>query len=330
MSTAQALVPARPDLTYDPDALDTAAELWAQARTDPDTPRYNDLINDKVRAVREFFEWAQTHPAYVTPLYVSQWQDELRKRKLSEASIYAAVSRISSFYRWARKDSRLKRVITGNPVDLARPIAPRPYDSDKAKALTDDEMNDLLSVIKERADKGNITAKRDYAMLLLYFTTGMRREEVASLRWKDVRLTRDSIEFTGRIKGGQRITRQVNDPKVVGAIYAYLKASKRTPTRDSPLWARHNRGEHRAEQPVNSRSVSDNLKRYGKLAGISHIHLHQTRHTFARIVADETGSLTETQDALLHAKPETTRVYVQRIGVKKDKHSHKITARIKD
>jgi site-specific recombinase XerD len=42
----------------------------------------------------------------------------------------------------------------------------------------------------------------------------------------------------------------------------------------------------------------ENLKRCAKEAGIGKIHLHQARHTFARMVAERTGSLSETQEAL--------------------------------
>jgi len=47
----------------------------------------------------------------------------------------------------------------------------------------------------------------------------------------------------------------------------------------------------------------------------------QTRHTFARWVSESTGSIIETQDALGHKHAATTRVYVQRVAVKKDKHN---------
>jgi integrase len=70
------------------------------------------------------------------------------------------------------------------------------------------------------------------------------------------------------------------------------------------------------------------LQKYASRANIDHINLHQTRHTFARMVAEDTGSLTETMDALGHKNISTTRVYVQRIAVKKDKHSERITARL--
>ena len=59
------------------------------------------------------------------------------------------------------------------------------------------------------------------------------------------------------------------------------------------------------------------------------VHIHQTRHTYARIVAEETGSFLETQEALDHENAATTRVYVQRITVKADKHSSKVAQRLK-
>ena len=67
-----------------------------------------------------------------------------------------------------------------------------------------------------------------------------------------------------------------------------------------------------------------NLKQYAAAAGIKHIHLHKTRHTYAGIVAEETRSLIETQDALRHESPKPTRISVQQIAIKKDKHSRQL------
>ncbi len=63
--------------------------------------------------------------------------------------------------------------------------------------------------------------------------------------------------------------------------------------------------------------------------GLGHFHLHQTRHTYARIVAEETGSFIEAQEALDHENQATTRVYVQRITVKRDRHGRKVAGRMK-
>jgi len=95
---------------------------------------------------------------------------------------------------------------------------------------------------------------------------------------------------------------------------------------DKPLWTRHDRA-GKAGAMLSSHAFAKNLKRYAETAGLKGVHIHQTRHTFARIVAEDTGSMIETQDALGHRNLATTRVYVNRIAVKRDKHSRKITAR---
>ena len=90
---------------------------------------------------------------------------------------------------------------------------------------------------------------------------------------------------------------------------------------------RHDRA-GRAGAPLSSHSYVKNLKAYAEDAGIKHIHLHQTRHTFARIYAEDSGSMIETQDALDHEHLGTTRAYVQTIAVKKDKSSGSIRSRM--
>jgi len=59
------------------------------------------------------------------------------------------------------------------------------------------------------------------------------------------------------------------------------------------------------------------------------MHMHRTRHTFARIVAQDSGSMVETQKALGHRNIKTTAVYVQSVGVLKDGYSKFVMRRIK-
>lgn len=84
-----------------------------------------------------------------------------------------------------------------------------------------------------------------------------------------------------------------------------------------------------ARRAASSRAFVENLKKYARGAGLSHVHLHQTRHTYACIVAEETGSFIEAQEALDHENQATTRIYVQRITVKKDRHGRRVAGRMK-
>lgn len=64
-------------------------------------------------------------------------------------------------------------------------------------------------------------------------------------------------------------------------------------------------------------------------ARLANIRLHQTRHTYARLVGELAGSMVETQDALGHRNAPTTRVYLQRVAVKQDKHRRGIAKRVR-
>lgn len=308
-------------------ALRNAIRLWADSSTVPDSARREDLLRDKQGAVTAFFRFAAKHPGEVNPQDVKSWLESLEAGGLRAATIYVRVSFLSSFYEWVMRDRELGSLIGKNPVTQARPRAPRPYQTESVRALTDDELEKLLEAVGRKAAAGNLVGKRDYALLLLFVATGMRRAEILSLRGRDLRLD-EGLILTSRVKGGSYAGREVAEPRVREALLDYLAAAGRLDVlrTDGPVWTRHDHA-GRPGAALNSHSYVKNLKRYAREAGVEGFHLHRTRHTFARIVAEDSGSITETQDALGHRNAATTRVYVQRISVKRDKHSERVLGR---
>ena len=308
-------------------AVLNAISLWADSCTLQDAGRREDLLRDKRRAVVAFFAFIRKHPGDVTPQDVKLWQESLAGKGLRPNTVYVRTSFLSSFYDWLMRDPALGRHIARNPVERVRPRAPKAYQTESVKSLTDEELNALLAVVAKRAASGNVVGKRDYALLLLFVATGMRRAEILSLRGRDLRLN-DGLVITSRVKGGSYAGREVADSRVRQALVDYLSSSGRLHVlkTDAPVWTRHDRAGGPGEA-LSSHCYVKNLKKYECAAGLDGFHLQQTRHTFARIVAEETGSIVETQDALNHSSPSTTRVYVQRIAVKRDKNSERILRR---
>jgi len=330
-SQGEAATPSEALAAPDPAAaMRSAVGLWAEQNTRPETLARAEKLKDKMAAVTSFFDFAGKHPGEVTPEDVSRWRAQMEGRGLKPATVYARVSRVSAFFRWLMTDPRLSRFIHSNPAAQARPRYPRPYQSESTKALSDDEMNSLLGVVRRLAEGGSVVGKRDYALLLFYFLTGLRRSEVIGLRGTDLELRDGPLVIKYRRKGGKFTAREVADPVAYEALTAYLEAAGRMNVLGSerPLWTRHDRA-GRPGAPLTSRAFVENLKGYAEEAGLTHVHLHQTRHTYARIVAEETGSFIEAQEALDHENQATTRVYVQRITVKKDRHGRKVADRMR-
>jgi site-specific recombinase XerD len=318
--------------------ISTVARLWAESTTDRTLARRDDLIHDKAKVIDSFFAFCRKRPAEVNSADVKEWQEKLEQQGLKPSTIYTRTCFLSSFYRWAIENSPSDEQPIGNPVTLARPKKPKPYRTERTKSLMDDELRALVSFVREKAaELANVVAKRDYALLQWYVKTGRRRNEVITLRGADVRVrsvAKDGVNeevliVRYRIKGGRFLVCELRDPVVRSALLDYLDAGGRRNVlqTERPLWTRHDRAGSPGA-PLTSHAFVKNLKRYAKEAGLNHIHNHMTRHTFARIISEETGSLLETQEALDHEDQATTRIYVESIAIKRDKYSERISMRI--
>jgi site-specific recombinase XerD len=307
-------------------ALRGAVSLWASATTS-ESERRADLLRDKQRIVLSFFRHTGKLPSEVEPSDVQGWLRALEEKGAKPGTTYQHACLLASFYSWAIRDPEIGQHIRGNPARLARPKAPKPYQTESVKALSDEEVQALVGAVRRHALAGNLVGKRDYALLLLYLATGLRRQEVISLRGKDVHLE-ETLILAYRAKGGDYRSREVRESQVKEAILDYLSAAGRMHAlkTDAPLWTRHDRAGQPGEA-LTSHCFVKNLKKYAHEAGVKDFHLHRTRHTFARIVSEFTGDITATQNALDHQNRSTTRVYVQRIAVKRDLYSNEVSKR---
>jgi len=329
-----------------PPSLTRAVDLWADATTDADSPRRADLLRDKVQALlgsgdngsaAGFFVCVPRPIDQVRPADVAEWRAYLEQMGLAGASIYARLSRLSSFYKWLQQDPAFRAVIRRNPVDLARPKAPPPYQSPRAQALSDEDARALLAHVQSEAAGDSLSAVRDYALLRFYFATGKRRSEIIGLRWRDLRFTDDALIIQTQEKGGLYRATEIRDAGVKSALLRYLKATERWDFQrdkplidpDDPLWLRHDNAA-RGQQAVTSHGFVKMFKQYARAAGLGDVHLHQTRHTVARLVGEDSGDLHSVQTVLGHRHQATTRVYLERIAIKRDNHSQNIARRLID
>lgn len=201
---------------------------------------------------------------------------------------------------------------------------------------------------------------RDYSLFVFFAATGGRRDEITKLRGNDIKIQNGIVTYYPRTKGGKRAGKVVDNPLVGQALLDYLAASNRKPEqvfgRDVPLWMPHDIGragrlkrkkkeaEQAAEQALavrgssrpkpekqsglTSHSFARLMKAYAARAGIYDFNLHKIRHTFARIVHEDTQSLPETQNALGHRSPDTTRIYVPNITIESNTHGSRLQNRI--
>lgn len=151
---------------------------------------------------------------------------------------------------------------------------------------------DQLKALMATCDKGQDTDdRRDAAIIRVFMDTGARLSEVTNLRWdpsvhanNDVDLGLGILRVIG--KGGSERTLPIGK-KTVRALDRHLR--KRSQHRDSDsnlLWL----GYRGRMTPSGLRQI---VQRHGQEAGLSAIHPHQLRHSFAHSWLSEGGAETD-------------------------------------
>jgi site-specific recombinase XerD len=187
-------------------------------------------------------------------------------------------------------------------IELAR-VAERTIDM-----ISIAELNRLLSA----PDTSTLQGLRDRAMLELFFSTGLRVSELASLsRELDI----DADEFSIRGKG-EKVRVVFISSEARTAIKDYLK--KRNDMEDAMFVnivrpARKSGGgdaKKTAPTRLTSRSIERTVKHYAIKAGISKkVTPHVIRHSFATDLLSNGADIRSVQMLLGHANIATTQIY---------------------
>jgi site-specific recombinase XerD len=139
---------------------------------------------------------------------------------------------------------------------------------------------------------------RDAAILELFYSSGLRLSELASLTVRDV----DPFTETVRVLGKGRKERIV--PVGAPALEAIQKYRHAAAANAGPLFI------NKSRRRLSARSVWLALKRYLAHAGIPQtISPHKLRHSFATHMLDAGADLRSVQTLLGHASLSTTQIY---------------------
>lgn len=228
------------------------------------------------RGIRGFIGWhAASFPAAVPvlePAAVRAYLVDLRRAGQKPGTVRLRYSSLRLFGRWLAAEGELDH----DPLaSMKPPAAGKP----KVEAVTDAELDALL-----KACKGTGFAdRRDYALVILLASTGMRAGEAAALTVDDVDI-RERVVHVRHGKGDK--ARDVPLlPVPAQAIDRYLRVRRgHRLAGTSALWL----GE--MSRPFKYQGMARALGLRAKTAGITGFHMHRLRHSFASRWLEAGGS----------------------------------------
>jgi integrase/recombinase XerD len=232
-------------------------------------------------------------------------------KDVSGATFNQRLAILSSFYTYAQKHSVLER----NPIGL---VERRPTNhKDAAMPLDSFDVQERLQAI----DRTELQGLRDYVLLSVLLVTGRRANELAALRYGDIRFTgkKASVTWT-RCKGG-KVMHDELPAHTSAALLSYLHKvygrALSTLDRDTPIWvscSRHNQG-----KAISAQAIADIcLERLGTSK------IHATRHTFAVMMEQAGASLSDIGARLGHSDLKTTSDYMKRLHSAENAYAGKL------
>lgn len=269
------------------------------------------------KGVRSFLGYVEAN-GIASPVreHVLAWRDSLSAScKANTVKVYLAG--LKRFFSWT--------AMRGLWADICAGIKGVKTDKGfKRDCLTSSQARDLLDAI----DRTSIQGKRDYAMLALMVTTGLRDVEVSRACIEDIRQAGDGMVLFIQGKGRTEKAEYVKlAPQVEKAIREWLAARGRASGKD-PLFC--SISNFRAGNALTTRSISRVAKERLRAIGIDsdRITAHSLRHTAATLNLVAGGTLEETKQLLRHASINTTLIYSHALERANNQSENRIAARI--
>ena len=228
----------------------------------------------------------ELHPADLRDCFRRQQQ-----AGRSPSSINRAIGATRSFFRFLFEEGRLETNVAQalRSIRLGPPLAP--------KHLTVAEVQRLLAL----PDIDTPTGRRDHAILMLLYNTGLRVGELCALSRDDVRLPAEGWGALQVVGKGRRLHRLPINRPAADALLAYLADRDD----DEPALFLN-----RSADRFSVRGIALLVNRYLRAAGITdRSGPHILRHTFATHALRARPNLRAVQELLGHAWVTTTQRY---------------------
>ena len=213
-------------------------------------------------------------------------------------TVQSYLAAVKLFFQWTEQEKiypNIAQRVKGAKLDTEH----------KKDYLTKKQVSKLLKSI----DRSTLKGKRDYAMLSLMVTTGLRTVSIINANVEDIRAAGDATALYYKGKGHQEKATYVKLAEPVEeAIRDYLKARGRADGKE-PLFtstAHRNNGGRMTTRSI-SRVAKESLIDIG--LDSDRLTAHSFRHTAATLNLLNGGTVEETQQLLDHKNINTTLIY---------------------
>lgn len=232
---------------------------------------------------------AITNWSMINASHVRQWVAYQHQAGIGPRSLQRKLSALRSFFRLLIREQQLD----SNPALGIR----APKSGRKLPKTTDvDQMKQILDVIPD-----DLLEIRDHAIFELFYSSGLRLSELASLNVETIDYRNGQIEVVGK---GQKSRIVPVGKNALHAIEVWLAVRSQLAHGSENALFVSMRGTR-----LTHRSIQKRLQRWAELYANQSLHPHMLRHAFASHLLESSQDLRAVQELLGHSSISTTQIY---------------------
>ena len=275
--------------------FENATSLFESYQRDILNRSENTILNYK-SDILQFQKMLSLDNVDVSKAQAKEYATILAKAGISATSRARKISVLQVFYEWLYQN---EYVSINALKSLIKPKIPKT----KVLAMNRDEVNKVLEATRQ-APK-NKYYFRNLAIVNLFLSTGIRRDELCNIKLEDVNTDDNSILIRKGKGDKQRVVYYNDKMKAILCEYisTYRKLQKPSETSEYLFCSEIN-------ESLSDRSINEICGRIFKQAGLEHLTVHCFRRTFATMIYEATKDIVTVQNLLGHSSPETTMRYV--------------------
>ena len=243
----------------------------------------------------------------ITPANISALLLSMQSQGKAHATCVKVYTILHSLFKMAY----MSDVVTVNPMDKVERPRPRKGELKEkdVEAYTTEEVQRIFAALESEPLKWRV-------LLRLLIDTGIRRGECYGLQWQNIDFKANTITIAGNLcytpqkgiyldtpKSGKVRTIDV-DPEII-ALLRELRLEQASQAISTYVFTQQN-----SPEPMHPQSPARYMQKFSKRCGVSGLHPHKLRHTFASIAITNGADVASVSEKLGHSdKAVTLRMY---------------------
>ncbi|WP_372364785.1 tyrosine-type recombinase/integrase [Candidatus Uabimicrobium sp. HlEnr_7] len=201
------------------------------------------------------------------------------------------------FFKWCTK----KKLINENPLEQ---IGKPKIESKIPGHFTNNEIEKLMLSVLKYQYVSDFLRRRDYAILSMLLTLGLRREELLGLKLSDITFSEMKLKVRAQTSKSKKDRILPIPQRLKDILLEYITERERIGKSTLYLFASYN-----LDAKFTDSGLKLLLKRIQRKTGI-HIHTHKFRHTFATKALESGVDIKTLQILMGHSSIKSTVIYL--------------------